>query len=463
MASAQGLSSDQQSQLELFQEVTASRDAANAVQVLESCNWNVEQALQLHWASTEGEPAATGSAGSAAANGLGAPLLAPGEQQQQQHGVGAARGNQSTAPGMQASTSLLGWFARGLLYLGQSILGILRVFLLGTAGGQLGGGYGSGVALTQALTNAYGTNLRLPRFFEGSFAQALQAARREAKLLVIYLHSEHGRYTQRFCSEVLSEDFIRGMLDENFLLWGGDIASMEAHRVSQMIHARQYPWFCVLLPASAEEIRVIGALNGDIQVDAASGLLAACLDEMETHRTEIIARREQHAEDRQLREQQDLEYQQALEMDRRRSEEQQALEQQQEEARRAEEAERRKKEEELAKLQAAKDELENNRRQRAAAILPEDPAAASRISLRLPAGQRVQRKFASTTTLADIYAWAECLPFLPENEGKGLQVPDRFMLKTSFPSKDLSEMSATIEDLQLSGTNILLTALEDDD
>jgi len=374
-----------------------------------------------------------------------------------------ARGNQSTAPNLQTSTSLLGWFARGLLYIGQQILSILRVFLLGTAGGQLGGGYGSGVALTQALTNAYGSHLRLPRFFEGSFSQALQAARREAKLLVIYLHSEHGRYTQRFCSEVLSEDFIRGMLDENFLLWGGDIASMEAHRVSQMIHARQYPWFCVLLPASVDEIRVIGALNGDVQVDAASGLLAACLDEMETHRAEIIARREQHAEDRQLREQQDLEYQQALEMDRQRAEEQRLLERQQEEARRAEEEQRRKKEEELAKLQAAKDELENNRRQRAAAILPEDPASASRISLRLPAGQRVQRRFASTTTLADIYVWAECLPFLPENEGKGLQVPDRFMLKTSFPSKDLVEMSATIEELQLSGTNILLTALEDDD
>jgi len=463
MANDQGLSSDQQSQLELFQEVTAhARDAASAVQVLQSCNWNVEQALQLHWASTEGEPAASRSVGSNAANALGAPLLAPGEQQQQ-HGVGAAQGNQSSAPSLQASTSLLGWFARGLLYIGQSIFGILRVFLLGTTGGQLGGGYGSGVALTQALTNAYGANLRLPRFYEGSFSQALQAARREAKLLVIYLHSEHGRYTRRFCSEVLSEDFIRGMLDENFLLWGGDIASMEAHRVSQMIHARQYPWFCVLLPASVDEIRVIGALNGDIQVDAASGLLAACLDEMETHRAEIIARREQQVEDRNLREQQDLEYQQALEMDRRRTEEKELLERQQEEAKRIEEEKLRKEQEELAKLQAAKDELQNNRRQRAAAILPEDPAAASRISLRLPTGQRVQRKFASSATLADIYAWAECLQFLPENEGKGLQVPDRIMLKTSFPSKDLVEMSATIEELQLSGTSILLTALEDDD
>jgi len=462
MATAQGLSSDQQSQLELFHEVTAhARDDASAVQVLQSCNWNVEQALQLHWASTEGDPAAARSVGSDAAN-LGAPLLTPNEQQQQQ-GAGLARGNQSSAPDRQTTTSLLGWFARGLLYIGQSIFGILRVFLMGTAGGQLGGGYGSGLALTQALTSAYGANLRLPNFFEGSFSQALQAARREAKLLVIYLHSEHGRYTQRFCSEVLTDDFIRGMLDENFLLWGGDIASMEAHRVSQMIHARQYPWFCVLLPASVDEIRVIGALNGDIQVDAASGLLAACLDEMETHRAEIIARREQQAEDRQLREQQDLEYQQALEMDRRRTEEREQIERQQEEARRAEEEKRRKEEEELAKLQAAKEELQNKRRQRAAAFLPEDPAGTSRISLRLPAGQRVQRKFASTTTLADIYAWAECLPFLPENEGKGLQVADRFMLKTSFPSKDLVEMSATIEELQLSGTNILLTALEDDD
>jgi len=99
--------------------------------------------------------------------------------------------------------------------------------------------------------------------------------------------------------------------------------------VSQLIHARQYPCFCVLLPASVDEIRVIGALNGEVQTVAAIELLAACLEEMESHRAEIVARREQQQEDRTLREQQDREYQEALEMDRKREEQQQAQEREQ--------------------------------------------------------------------------------------------------------------------------------------
>merc|ERR1719215_1559901 len=122
------------------------------------------------------------------------------------------------------------------------------------------------------------------------------------------------------------------MLDENFLLWGGDIARMETHYVSQMIHARQYPCLCVLLPASVDEVRVIGAVQGEVQVDATISLLAACFEEMETHRAEIVARSAQQVEDRNLREQQDQEYQEALEMDRKRAEQREAQEREEREA-----------------------------------------------------------------------------------------------------------------------------------
>jgi len=253
------------------------------------------------------------------------------------------------------------------------------------------------------------------------------------------------------------------MLNESFLLWGGDVSRMETHYVAQMIHVRQYPCFCVLLPASVDEIRVIGALHGDVQVDAAVGLLTTCLEEMESHRTEIVARREQQAEDRHLREQQDREYQEALEMDRKREEQQQLLEREQREAQRLEE-ERQRQERELLEMQEARRRAtEDRRRGLAEALEPEAPEAKARVSLRLPAGQRIQRRFQPEATLADVYKWAECAAYLPENKDRGLEVPDHFMLKTSFPSKELTEMSSTIEELQLAGTNILLAAIEDDD
>jgi len=283
------------------------------------------------------------------------------------------------------------------------------------------------------------------------------------KLLVVYLHSENARHSRDFCTQVLSNDYICTMLNENFLLWGGDVLRVETHFVAQMMHARQYPCFCVLLPANADEIRVIGALHGEVQVDAAVGLLTTCLEEMDAHRAEIVARREQHAEDRNLREQQDREYQEALEMDRRREEQQQLLAREQQEAQRLADEQLREEQEALSRHEAQQQELQERRRRQAAQLAPEVPEATARISLRLPAGQRVQRRFLISATLTDVYAWADCAAYLPENEGKNLVVPDRFLLKTSFPTKDLVEMDSTVQDLQLAGTNIVLAAIEDDD
>lgn len=463
------LGTEQSAALALFREVTADgRDDRSALQLLLSCNWNVEQALQLHWATQEEE--GTGSVPSAHAAGsalgaLGSPLLHRNAQGQLPSGEGSYGSSGSSGPAQPAPplrTGMLGWITRGIRKISATVFGVVCAFIFGAGGPRLGG-HASGAAFSRALTAAYGEQLRLPRFFEGAFAQALQAARRDLKLLVVYLHSEHARYTQSFCTEVLGSEFISDMLNENFVLWGGDIARIESHQVAQMIHVRQYPCFCVLLPASPDEIRVIGALNGEVQVDAAVALLTACLEEMESHRSEISARREQHVEDRYLREQQDREYQEALEMDRKREEQRQIQEREQKEAQRLVEDQRRREQEELEKVEAAKSEALERRRWRAANLQAEGPDARARLSLRLPAGQRLERKFPPSATLADVYAWADCVAFLPENEGRGLEVPPRFKLKTSFPPRELTEMGKTIEELQLAGSNILLAGLEDDD
>lgn len=314
------------------------------------------------------------------------------------------------------------------------------------------------------LTAAYGTWQRLPHFFEGSFREAMQAAHRDSKLLAVYLHSDGSLHAMNFCTQVLNNQLIRTMLDDSFLLWGGDIAWMESLQVAQMIQAHQYPYFSVLLPIDSGEIRIIGAVHGEVQLDTTVALLTSSLDEMELHRAETIARREQQVEDRRLREQQDREYQETLEMDRRHAEERQLLEQEQLEAQRRQEEQHRQELEAIAQIEAEKEELQQQRIQLAAKLeqAAEDVESTLRISLRLPAGQRVERKFCPTATLQDVYNWAECCMHLPENLGKNLEVPRRFVLKTSFPSVELTDTNCTIEELHLANTNIVLAELGDD-
>lgn len=451
------LTEEQRQSLALFREVTAdARDEAASIEVLKSCNWNVEQALSLHLASHEEDaprPAAATASSSAA---LSQPLL-PGPG----HGRSSVATHGSTAgesPGSMAY-GLFSRIAQGIKQIGFSVLSLVYTFFFGVGGGALGS---SGAAFRRSLQSSYGTQA-LPEFHEGSFSQAVTRARQDLKLLVVYLHSEHARHSQSVCSDVLANEVIRTVLDENFILWGGDVARMEAHQVARMIHARQFPSFCVLLPASVEEIRVIGALHGQIEPDAASALLAACMEEMETHRAEIVAQQAQRVEDRFLREQQDREYQEALEMDRRRAEEREAQRRREEEERQKVEEEQRKAQEELGKLQRAQEELEAKRRtlaQRLSQTPP--PSATARVALRLPSGQRLDRKFEPSATLQEVYDWAHCVAFLPEHADKGLEIPERFVLKTSFPVQELNEMTRTVDELKLSGTNILLAAIEDD-
>jgi len=465
------LSEEQASALAMFCEVTAdARDQQASLQLLKSCNWNVEQALQLHWATAEDEPmpqaasTAVGSSGGGLGAGpMAAPLLGPGAGGAGASSAGRRPQGLASEPvrGGGFGSSLFGWIARGIKQIGASVFNVLCTFIFGP-GGTLGGN-ASGAAFNQALTASYGSQLVLPQFHEGSFTTAISTARRDVKLLVVFLHSEHSQYAQRFCTEVLGSDLIRNQLDEHFIVWGGDIARLEAHQVAQSIRVRQFPSFCVLLPANVEEIRVIGALHGQIELDAVSALLISCQEEIETHRTEIMAQQFQRDEDRSLREQQDLEYQQALEMDRQREAQREQQEKEEAAARKQAEDEARKEQEEAARIESERQALQTKRQSAAAALATPGPDCKASIALRLPAGQRVQRKFLPTAGLADVYAWAECVAYLPENEGKGIEVPARFVLKTSFPTAELRDMNRTVEELKLAGSNIMLSELDGDD
>lgn len=470
------LTSDQRARLETFREITADAHGPTAaMQILASCNWDVEQALQLHWATADepgGGQGPTPTGRSSPGLGLGhGPMGAPLLSNDETPAAGSAAGR--PAPARRAGEvdlvdaprrGFLGRLLRGaagvFARIGGSVISILG-FIFGPGGGpRLGGG--SGAAFYRRLASS--TQGTLPRFTDGDFAHAIQTARRELRLLVVYLHSENARNTLAFCRDVLTNDFVRSMIDEHFVLWGGDIAWMESHNVAQMIRVRQYPCFCVLLPASIDEIRVIGMLHGDVVVDAVVGLLTTCMEEMDAHRAEIAARQEQHAEDRSLREQQDSEYEEALAVDRLREETRRESVRQEEEQRRIQEELDRKEREKQERIQADKEAIQTRRKRKASELQEQDVSdAKTRISMRLPAGQRVERKFWPSSTLADVYAWADCVAHLEENKERELAVPNRFELKTAFPTKVLTEMEHTVVDLKLSGANLLLAEIEEDE
>jgi FAS-associated factor 2 len=85
-----------------------------------------------------------------------------------------------------------------------------------------------------------------PNFFQGAFAQAVTTARNSSKFLLVILHSSRNPESVRFCKEVLCEPRVKIFLDENFILWGGDMKSEESFRMSQVLAATTFPFVSLM-------------------------------------------------------------------------------------------------------------------------------------------------------------------------------------------------------------------------
>lgn len=101
-----------------------------------------------------------------------------------------------------------------------------------------------------------------PVFYQGTYAQALNDAKRELRFLGVYLHSENNAEATSFCRNALSDDLVIEYINRNMLFWACDIASPEGYRVSHSIGARSYPTM-VIVALRANKMIIMGRLEGD--------------------------------------------------------------------------------------------------------------------------------------------------------------------------------------------------------
>lgn len=236
-------------------------------------------------------------------------------------------------------------------------------------------------------------------FFEGGYTSALYIAKRDARFLLVYLHSDEHDDTNTFVNEtLLHESFIKFLQEHNILIWGGNVRESEAYQVSNALGVSKYPFLGLLslktsttetpegTTTSAPTLNVIVKVQGLITPDKLIDKLSSQIERLEPTLVTIRAERQQEELSRVIREQQDQAYQASLQRDRQRQEErrQQRI-------------------------------LEQNKEQwlkwRASTLRPEVDASEkgeySRIAIRLSNGERVLRRFAKDVTVEEIYAFVE--------------------------------------------------------
>lgn len=299
------------------------------------------------------------------------------------------------------------------------------------------------------------THSTLP-FHENGYAQAFDLAKRDLKhLLVVLLSPEHDDTAPFVRETLLSPDFVNFVKQpaNNIILWAGTVQDAEAYQVATALNVTRFPYACLVAHTPSVSATAMSKIATSAGPVTAGDLMQKFQTAMSSHGQELDRLRRQRQEQqasRSLRQEQESAYERSLAQDREKAR-----------LRREEEAEREKTErEERVREQSKADrarKLAQWRRWRARS-LPSEPGAevkdAVRISIRMPAGERVVRKFGSEAELEELYAFVECYDLLhveEEEEVSEKEVSEPEDYEHVYEFRLVSPMPREVYDLEKGG------------
>lgn len=285
-----------------------------------------------------------------------------------------------------------------------------------------------------------------PDFFDGSYASALNAANNQIKFLLVYIHSESHRLTPQFCRSILNDELFISTANASFITWAGSVTQRDAASVHYSLRNPSFPVLAVIAGSQLQQGdasnagnygNVLSVRSGNVLANGGAQAAVNWLARVLQRHQNILegARQVQvsRESDRLLRQQQDEEYQAALEADRERERE----------------AQREKEEQEKEEQRLQQIEERRNRKRESLGEEPQKAPGVASIVLRLPNGTRVGRRFLQDDSLEKVFDWAEV-------NGVDIEVA---CLVMSYPRKSLrypEDASTTLQDAGLFPSAMLL-------
>lgn len=295
------------------------------------------------------------------------------------------------------------------------------------AAGEVRDPVGDVVAFCEEYEARYGP--LHPPFQRSSYAQALELAKRELRFMLVYLHSEQHQDTDTFCSEVLADPALVEYVSGAMLVWACSVRRPEGHRVSQALRETTYPALAVIVLRQHRMV-VVGRREGLVSATDLVAWLRHTVTDYEAFIVAARAERDERNLDREIRTEQEQAFQETLradqEREQRRAEEDRAREE-------AEAAEARIREEAETVRRAEQDKKEEIRRQKIDLVteIPDEPEAADpeavRVVIKLPGGQRLERRFLRSHSLKCVFYFVFCHP----------DSPDEFEIVSNYPKRRL--------------------------
>ena len=262
----------------------------------------------------------------------------------------------------------------------------------------------------------YGTH-ELP-FYEGGYARAYDLAKKELRFLLVVLFSPEHDDTSTFVREtLLSQEVVDLVKDpqNKIILWAGNVQDSEAYQVSNALNCSKFPFAALIVHTpqdSSTSMSTIARVTGLQPASAFVAKLRTAIAQHSAALDRVRATRNEQQATRNLREEQNSAYERSLAQDRERARQR----------REAEAAQARAEQEARAKADAEAREVEKAeqwKRWRAQSISAEpgsDVKGVTRVSIRLPSGERIIRRFAENAEMEELYAFIECYDVLKAGE-----------------------------------------------
>ncbi|MCJ1353352.1 MAG: hypothetical protein MMC33_003338 [Icmadophila ericetorum] len=248
------------------------------------------------------------------------------------------------------------------------------------------------------------------KFFENGYAQAYDLAKKDLKFLLVVLMSPEHDDTTTFVRETLLAtevtDFINNT-QNNIILWAGNVQDSEAYQVSSALNCTKFPFAALVVHTpqdSSTSMSTVARISGLLPPSAFVARLQTAIAQQSTTLDRVRRARAEQEASRNLRQEQNSAYERSLAQDRERARQR----------READAAKLRAKQE--AKSKAEKEERlvrqqTEWKRWRLGRIAPEPGSEvknATRISIRMPNGERIVRRFAADIDMEELYAYVEC-------------------------------------------------------
>ncbi|KAG9814516.1 UBX-domain-containing protein, partial [Aureobasidium melanogenum] len=238
----------------------------------------------------------------------------------------------------------------------------------------------------------------------------------------------------------------------DMIVWAGSVQDSEAYQVANALNVTKFPFTGLIVhtpSVSSTSMSLIARVAGPA---SPSEFLAKMQDAMQKHDQELEGARRQRSEQqasRSLREEQNSAYERSLAQDRERARQRKEAEA----ARQKAESEER----ERAEAKARKAQNILQWRKWRAQSLPQEPASTVsdvvRISVRMPSGERVIRKFGADAPLEELYAFVECYDIMQSDElalEKDVSEPSGYSHEYEFQL--VSPMPREVYSLEQGGT-----------